>query len=108
MVCAALIVWAGRAGGRAYALLARGLRLALRVTETLTRATPLILHRPRRRRRVSRELVQYRRRRSALSGRARGRGIGAHVECLPGRLADLALMIGGGLAGVLLLVVPRS
>src|SRR5690348_5272506 len=107
LLCAALVAWAGAPAGRAYILLfdgAFGSRFAL--SETLTRATPLILT----------GLA------AAVAFRAHFYNIGAEGQLYLGALAAVAigggaihapslvvfpLMIAGGmLAGALLLLVP--
>ena len=107
LACAGLVVWAGAPVGRAYLLLfdgAFGSRFA--ITETLTRATPLMLT----------GLA------AAVAFRARFYNIGAEGQLYVGALAAVAvgngaiaappavlfpLMIAAGMtAGAVLLVVP--
>ena len=105
--CAGFIFVSGAPVLGAYALLAKGaFGSTFAVTETLTRATPLILT-------GLSAAVAFRARLWNIGaegqfylGAIATAALGGHVEGLPGWLADLALLICGGLAGMLLLVGP--
>ena len=107
LVAAALFVaWAGAPVGRTYSLIFEGgfgSRFAW--SETLTRATPLILTGLVGGDRVPRALLQHRRRRAALRGRAR-RGGGRRHGRARRQLLFPSMMLAAMIAGALLLVVP--
>lgn len=110
LVCALLVAWAGAPVGRTYALLfegAFGSRFA--ISETLTRATPLILT-------GLAAAISFRAHfynigaegqlyMGALAAVAIG-GQGAALSNLPAGLVFATMMLGGALAGALLLLGP--
>lgn len=107
IVCAGFIAMSGAPILGAYALLAKGaFGSTFAVTETLTRATPLILT-------GLSAAVAFRARLWNIGaegqfylGAIATAALAAHVEGLPGWLADIALVICSGLAGMLLLIGP--
>jgi ABC-type uncharacterized transport system permease subunit len=107
IICAGFIAAAGAPVLGAYALLAKGaFGNTFAITETLTRATPLILT-------GLSAAVAFRARLWNIGAEGQfylgaivATAVGAHVDGLPGWLADLALATCGSLAGMLLLVGP--
>ena len=106
-LCAGFIAAAGAPVMGAYGRLAEGaFGSTFAITETLTRATPLILT-------GLSAAVAFRARLWNIGAEGQlylgaivAAALGAHVEGLPVWLADLALIFCGGLAGMLLLLGP--
>jgi ABC-type uncharacterized transport system permease subunit len=104
LICAGLIAAAGAPVLGAYALLAEGaLGSRLAVAETLTRATPLILT-------GLAAAVAFRARLWNIGAEGQfyivTAALGAHLGRWSPWLADLILIVGGALAGMLLLLGP--
>jgi simple sugar transport system permease protein len=106
-LCAGFVAAAGAPVMGAYARLVQGaFGSTFAITETLTRATPLILT-------GLSAAVAFRARLWNIGaegqfyvGAIAAAALGAQVEALPGWLADLAMVLCGGLAGILLLLGP--
>jgi general nucleoside transport system permease protein len=107
LLCAGFIAAAGAPVLGAYGHLAKGaFGSTFAITETLTRATPLILT-------GLSAAVAFRARLWNIGAEGQlylgaivTAALGAHVEGLPGWLADLVLILCGGLAGMFLLLGP--
>jgi general nucleoside transport system permease protein len=107
VLCAGFIIAAGAPVTGAYARLVQGaFGSTFSITETLTRATPLILTGLSAKVAFRARLWNIGAEGQFYLGAIATATLGAHVEILPGWLADFALVICGGLAGMLLLLGP--